>query len=206
MNIHKAMSEKVTSIRALPDRDAPDESGEIASPIDTGLVTEGLAVLTAAMRERGLEEDLRSIWAAHPNLQDATGKLLNKISIAWPSRLKPDEPAVVVATARAVQAVKRGIANGERSRAQVVSTYLTCLATVADDVASIRAWGYVGKSQERWTLEDGDLWAWASGRRFNGIRFFAVDDPNPNDVAGTRMKLLCAIATTRDVGLVGRYH
>lgn len=200
------MSEKVTSIRPLADREFPDETGEIASAIDAGRITEGLAILTAAMRERGLEEDLRSIWAAHPNLQDATGKLLNKISIAWPSRHRPAEPAVVVVTERAVHAVKLCITNGERSRAHVVSAYLTCLATVAEDVASVRAWGYLGKSQERWSLDDGDLWAWAAGRRFNGIRFFAVADPNPNDVAGTRMKLLCAIATTRDVGLVGRYH
>lgn len=200
------MSEKVTSIRALPQIDEGEESGEIGSPVDPSMVTEGLAVLTAAMRDQGLEDDLRSIWAAYPNLQDATSKLLNRITIAWPSRIKPSESAIVVATAKAVKAVKKGIALGDRSRAQVVATYLNALATVADDVASIRAWGYLGKSQERWTLEDGDLWVWAGGRRFTGIKFFAVDDPNPNDVAGTRIKLLCAIATTRDVGLVGRYH
>lgn len=200
------MSEKVTSIRALPPIDEGEESGEIGSPVDPSMVTEGLSVLTAAMRDQGLEDDLRSIWAAYPNLQDATSKLLNRITIAWPSRIKPSESAIVVATAKAVKAVKKGIALGDRSRAQVVATYLNALATVADDVASIRAWGYLGKSQERWTLEDGDLWVWAGGRRFTGIKFFAVDDPNPNDVAGTRIKLLCAIATTRDVGLVGRYH
>lgn len=200
------MSEKVTSIRVLPQVEECEEAGEIGSPVDLAVATEGLAVLTAALRDRGLEDDLRSIWTAYPNLQDATSKLLNKISIAWPSRMKPSEPAIVMATVKAVKAVKRGIANGDRSRAQVVAAYLTSLATVAEDVASVRAWGYFGKSQERWTIEDGDLWSWAGSRRFTGIKFFAVDDPNPNDVAGTRIKLLCAIASTRDVGLVGRYH
>ena len=200
------MSEKITSIRPLSHRDVCDDTGEIESAVESSMVKEGLAVLIAAMRDRGLDEDLRSIWTAHPNLQDATSKLLNKISIAWPSRMTPSQPAIVLATAKAVQAVKRGIPTGERSRSHVVSTYLTCLSTVADDVASIRAWGFLGKIQERWTLEDGDLWTWADYRRFTGIKFFAVDDPNPNDVAGTRMKLLCAIASTRDVGLVGRYH
>jgi hypothetical protein len=205
MNTHKAMATKVTPISTLSRVDEGGESGEIVSPVDLSMVQEGLAVLLAAMSDLGLEDDLRSIWAAYPNLQDATSKLLNRISIAWPSRLKPSESAIVVAATKAVEAVKRGIAVGDRSRAQVVATYLNALATVADDVAAIRAWGYLGKNQERWTLEDGDLWVWAGGRRFTGIKFFAVDDPNPNDVAGTRIKLLCAIATTRDVGLLGRY-
>lgn len=182
------------------------ESGRGGSLVEAALATEGVAKLLGAIAECGLHDDLRSIWGAYPNLEDATHRLLNKISIAWPARAAPEDSAVVAATIKAVRAVKECITNGDRSRAQVVGVYLAALASVADDVATVRAFGCLGKNEERWTLEDADLLSWVHAHGFSELKFFPVDDPNPNELAGTRMKLLCAIASTRDVGLVGRYH
>lgn len=204
--LHQTMAEKVTPIRAggAGDPTIRKTTGEVAELSVT--LRHGLPVLLAELTNTGLQDDLRTIWSAYPNLEEATQKLLQKISIVWPSREDPNLSAVVKATIKAVQAVKHSIDVGERSRAQVVAAYLQELATVADDVATIKALGVHGKNQQRWTLEDPDLWKWLGDSGFDEIKFMAVDEPNPNEVTGTRIKLLCAIATTRDVGLVGRRH
>lgn len=201
------MPEKVTPIHAGPCAGDPSVHKRIS---DTdGLpaaLRDGISVLLTALTSTGLQDDLRTIWSAYPNLEEATQKLLHKISIVWPSRDDPEVPAVVKATIKAVQAVKHSIEIGERSRAEVVAAYLHELATVADDVAAIKVLGIHGKQHLRWTLEDPDLWQWLGANGFDEIKFLMIDEPNPNEVAGTRIKLLCAIATTRDVGLVGRRH
>ena len=200
------MTAKVTSILAFPYKDVVEGDDQDEALMEVGIVMEGLPALLSALKDRGLRDDLLSLWEAYPNLQDATSKLLNKISISWPSRSDPCVPAIVAATERAVLGVKRGISNGDRTRSQVVAVYLNGLASIAEDVASVRACGYKGRKQEKWTVEDTDLFTWLNYRQFSGIKFYSVGEPNPNDIVGTRIKLLCAIASTRDLGLVGRHH
>lgn len=201
------MSAKVTSIALVKQRTETVEQGQIGSPVVVPFSQDSKRQIFEAVRSEGLKDDLQNIWAAYPNLEDATSKLLSRLSISWPSQEDSAKSAVALATIKAIRAVKRGIDAGERSRAQVVAAYLSGLATVAEDVAAVRVWGCHGaKSQERWSLEDSDLAEWVERKGFDEVKFFSVDQPNQTEVAGTRMKLLCAIATTRDVGLLGRYH
>lgn len=205
MTIHFSMSAKVTSISRPHERISAADQSQIGSAVVVPFGKECKQQIFEAIRREGLREDMHNIWSAYPNLEEATYRLLSRLTISWPSQEDASQSAVAVATIKAVRAVKRGIEQGERSRSEVVSAYLGGLSSVATDVAAVRVFGCHGtKSQERWSLEDADLGDWVQSNGFDQVKFFPVEELNPNDLAGTRMKLLCSIATTRDVGLVGR--
>ena len=177
--------------------------GSVKVPIDA----DGMLAIDKALAAAGLASDQAAVFMAHPNLKEATERLLGRISIAWPSTSTPGASAIVIAVVKAMRNVRRGIGRGERTRAQVVENYLTGLGTCADDVASVRAWGFIrSRSIEHWTLDGPDFNLWTIDKEFTEVRFTGVSDPHPSEVSGTRMKLLCSIANARDVGLLARFH
>lgn len=201
------MNTKVTSIHSAASSLASEQALRSARAGPNTTPEGGLQQLLHAVVEAGFIEDLKSIWSAYPNLEEATGRLLSRITFAWPSREKACSPAIALATIKAVKAVKRSIASGERSRTHVVGAYLGGLSSVAEDVACVRVWGYCkDNTQKLWTVDDADLAVWIAENGFTDVKFFTLDETSQNEITGTRMKLLCAIASTRDVGLVGRFH
>jgi len=167
---------------------------------------EGHKAFLATLQLAGMSSDLTPLWFTYPNLKEATTKLLEILSIDWPASTDLGKSAVVCATGMALARVKQGVKGGESAREFIVSNYLAGLAAVAEDVVLLRAWGYVkDRAIEQWNLEQGGFQKWASERAYTEIRFVSNPQLNMNEIKGTRMKLLCAIASAKDVGVVTRF-
>jgi hypothetical protein len=87
-----------------------------------------------------------------------------------------------------------------------VANFLQGLSTVADDVAGVIAWGYQkDKAMEQYDSAKGSFAEWSSGGGFTEVRFHFAEDQSTSEVEGTRLKLLCAVASAKDVGIASRY-
>lgn len=167
---------------------------------------EGHKAFLATLQSAGMSEDLTRLWFTYPNLREATTRLIDILSSDWPASSEMESSAVVCATAKALARVKQGVKGGEGAREFIVSNYLAGLGTVADDVVRLRAWGYVKeRAVEQWNLEQGSFQKWASERAITEIRFVRNPQLNRSEITGIRMKLICAIATAKDVGAVTRF-
>lgn len=201
------MSSNVTSIHR-----ASQSEGAAQSPVAgwSSLLTpikfdDQLAMVSAVSKANRLA-DLRGIWIAYPNLKEATERLLELISTVWPGK-GGNVSALSEAVLRSIERVQRGMERGETTRDFVVANYLAGLGSIAEDVVALNAWGYVRDTpQEQWRLELSSFSRWANGTGFSEIRFLKRTHANPSEVEGTRLKILCSIASAKDVGIVSRYH
>lgn len=202
------MNAKVTAIQSHQGKGLPFQGeAECVHVLRLPISSDLQSLLTSKLNDLGLESDQRALWLGYPNLKAATMKLLGIYSVEWPSSTEDRSPAVVKACREAIKRVKEGVASGDNTRAMVVSNYLNGLATIADDTMAVRAWGYHGnRAIEEWPSESGTFPEWLQRSGFSEVRFFARTGVHHNEMEGTRMKLLCSIATAKDVGVVARYR
>ena len=66
------MSAKVTSIALVKQRTETVEQGQIGSAVVVPFSQDSKRQIFEAVRSEGLKDDLQNIWAAYPNLEDAT--------------------------------------------------------------------------------------------------------------------------------------
>lgn len=148
----------------------------------------------------------RAVWMGFPSLRDAADKLIEKFTTAWPS-LNGETPASVKAVVMAIRSVESGLQRGESSREFVVANFLKGLGTVADDVVHIHAWGMnSNRSVEVWASGGRSFSEWAADGRFDEIRFFKRSSVPQNEIEGTRWKIMCDVASARDIGAMTRFR
>ncbi len=196
----------VTSIAAArgASKKEPVTLADLATAVP--IASDDAALLLKAVEKAHLLSDMRALWIAYPNLQQATEKMAKLLTFVWPSRSASGASAVGEAVVTALRRVKQGLAVDEESRDFVVSNFLDGLLSAANDVAGVHAWGYQnGKPIEQYEDSKGSFERWANTGPFTEIRFFFRTEMSSHELEGTRLKLLCAIASTKDVGVVARY-
>ncbi|MDO8280813.1 MAG: hypothetical protein Q7T63_22200 [Burkholderiaceae bacterium] len=166
----------------------------------------GTARLDSEIAKAGLTSDARALWLAYPNLHDAACRLLEMLSTEWPSSRVPKASAAVQAVITAISRVKEGFSQQETSREMIVANFLHGIASVADDVAGVTAWGFnKEKPVEQFDVGTSNFDVWSSNQAFTEIRFFFAENRSSSEVEGTRLKVLCAVASARDVGVAARF-
>jgi hypothetical protein len=162
--------------------------------------------LDAEIEKAGLTYDARALWLAYPNLRDAADRLIEMLSTEWPSSRVPSASAAVQAVITAITRVKEGFAQQEISREMIVANFLHGIASVADDVAGVTAWGFnKEKPIEQYDVGVTNFDIWSANKDFTEIRFYFAETRSPSEVEGTRLKVLCAVAGARDVGVAARF-
>jgi len=174
--------------------------------LSTPIRTDDLHVLTRALDAESLMSDSRALWLTYPGLRDAADKLIANISIGWPGQ-SGKYPAAVQAILEAIRKVQERLTFGEGTREFIVANYLTGLGTVAQDVAHTQAWGFrSNRVIEQWTSLDKNFVDWANEGGFDEVRFYPRTTVPANEVEGMRWKLLCAVASAKDIGVMSRYR
>lgn len=198
------MSSKITPIRSR-NKVAGGSAQDFIHCAPAPLSADGMEMVEKEFERLGILHDQRALWMAYPNLQMATEKLMGIFSYVWPSSIEDGRSAVSVAAQEALRRVREGVERGENTRSLVVANYLKGLVTIASDVVAVRAWGCTkGKEVEEWDSERQSFMQWSQG--FTEVRFYTRPKASHVEVDGTRMKLLCAIASARDVGTMTRGH
>lgn len=202
------MNSKISPIRGKASQYAGEgDNGSCVQSVAMPVADNGMALIEAECLKLGILQDQRALWMAYPNLQVATEKLMAIFSHVWPSAKDYGRSAVGVAAVQALNRVREGVDRGENTRTLVVANYLGGLASIAEDAVAVRAWGcQKGKAVEEWSSEASSFLEWSREGRFTEVRFYSRSDASRVETEGTRMKLLCAIATARDVGAVTRGH
>jgi hypothetical protein len=76
----------------------------------------------------------------------------------------------------AITRVKEGFTQHEISREMIVANFLHGIASVADDMAGVTAWGFnKEKAVEQFDPTLGSFDAWARGGDFTEIRFYFAE-------------------------------
>jgi hypothetical protein len=179
-------------------------------PSHTVLVPQAIASrqrLDTAIEAAGLSYDARAIWLVYPNLRLAADRLVELFSADWPCRGAPRQSAAISAVLQAIQQVKEGMRNQEDTRNLIVANFLHGIGTATDDIAGTVAWGFqrdrpVGPFDALATGFD----AWTRRERLTEVRFFMSESLSASEVEGFRLKILCAVANARDVGVATRYR
>jgi hypothetical protein len=167
----------------------------------------GEARLEAALEQHALSYDARAIWIGYPNLQRAAFGLVEQLSADWPCRGQPDASAAIQAVVLAIRDVCHGLERRENSREQITANFLQGLASAAADTAGTVAWGFRGvKPVEPFELWSGSFERWCRDNALTDVRFYRSGGPSSCETEGTRLKLLCAVATARDVGIAIRWR
>lgn len=162
--------------------------------------------MNEAVAAAALQSELRGYWLAYPNLKEAAEKTLDLLSSRWPSS-GGGRGAAVTAIVKGLQRVAEGIREQESTRKLVVSNFLDGLGSVAEEVAKFHAWGFSGgRPVHQYEISKGSFRQWAHGHDFDEIRFYFRPETPPDEVQGTRVKFLCAVASTRDVGTALRFR
>jgi hypothetical protein len=187
----------------------PTTPADVVHTLDPRPTDDDVEVVIAAFRSAGLHADLQALWSTYPNLHHSTLAMLKMYSTSWPSSDGGEEAdcAVVKAVKTALSLVKSGIHQGETDRAHVIANYLSGLVTIASDIVAVHAWGFNrNRPVERLIDFDVPFREWEKNGAFTEVRFLAQHNPTKTEVDGTRMKLLCAIASTKDVGVYARFR
>lgn len=167
----------------------------------------GDARLEAALEQHALAYDARAIWIAYPNLQRAAFGLVDQLSADWPCRGRPDASAAIQAVFNAIREVRQGMERQESGRDQITANFLQGLASAAADTAGTVAWGFHGpRPVEPFELWSGSFERWCRDSALTDVRFYRSGGPSSCETEGTRMKLLCAVACARDVGIASRWR
>ncbi len=163
--------------------------------------------LEAAIDAAGLSYDARAIWLVYPNLRAAAERLVELFSSDWPCRGAAREPAAIAAVLQAIQHVKEGMRNQEDTRNLIVANFLHGLATAADDIAGTVAWGFqCGRPVGPFEALGCGFDAWCRRERLTEVRFFIGEALSASEVEGFRLKILCAVASAKDVGVATRFR
>ncbi|EWS66687.1 hypothetical protein Y695_00095 [Hydrogenophaga sp. T4] len=199
------MKSVVTPFHRAQEKEIPASSEDCIRTINSSGADDA-QLLVQSLREAGLQNDQQAIWTTYPNLHHATLELVRLYSISWPTAEPEGDSAVVKAVKTAMEMVSEGVKNGETDRAHVVANYLSGLVSIATDIVAVHAWGFVrNRPVERLHEFGAGFREWATSGAFTEVRFLAQDSVTKVEVDGTRMKLLCAIANTKDVGLYSRF-
>lgn len=167
----------------------------------------GEARLKAALEQHALAYDARAIWIGYPNLQRAAFGLVEQLSADWPCRGQPDASAAIQAVLNAIREVRKGMERQESGRDQITANFLQGLASAAADTAGTVAWGFHGpRPVEPLELWSGSFERWCRDSALTDVRFYRGGGPSSCETEGTRMKLLCAVACARDVGIASRWR
>lgn len=163
--------------------------------------------LEAAINAAGLSYDARAIWLVYPNLRAAADRLIELFSADWPCRDAARESAAISAVLAAIRHVKEGMRNHEDTRNLIVANFLQGLATAADDIAGTVAWGFErGRPVGAFDALASSFDTWSRRERLTEVRFFFGDGLSASEVEGFRLKILCAVANAKDVGVATRYR
>lgn len=182
------------------------EMGTHIACLSTPIRTDDLHVLTRALDAESLMSDSRALWLTYPGLRDAADKLIANISFGWPGQ-SSKYPAAVQAILEAIKKVQERLTHGEGTRELIVANYLSGLGTVAQDVAHTQAWGFrSNRVIEQWTSLDKNFVDWANEGGFDEVRFYPRTTVPANEMEGMRWKLLCAVASAKDIGVMSRYR
>ena len=167
----------------------------------------GEARLKAALEQQALAHDARAIWIGYPNLQRAALGLVEQLSPDWPCRNQPQASSAIQAVLNAICAVREGMDRQESAREQITGNFLQGLASAAADTAATVAWGFQGfRPVEPFELWSGSFGRWCRDRALTEVRFYRMGGASSCETEGTRMKLLCAVACARDVGIASRWR
>lgn len=167
----------------------------------------GPARLQAALEQQFLAYDARAIWIGYPNLQRAALALVEQLSVDWPCRDQPEASASIRAVLHAIQEVRDGMERQESGREQITANFLQGLASAAADTAGTVAWGFRGpKPVEAFAVWSGSFDLWCSDSALTHVQFYRSSGPSSCETEGTRLKLLCAVASARDVGIASRWR
>ncbi len=170
-------------------------------------VISGEARLGAALEQQALAHDARAIWIGYPNLQRAALGLVELLSADWPCREQPKGSSAIQAVLNAIRAVRQGMDRQESASDQITANFLQGLATAAADTAGTVAWGFQGpRPVEPFDLWSGSFGRWCRDSALTEVRFYRIGGASSCETEGTRMKLLCAVACARDVGIASRWR
>ncbi len=162
--------------------------------------------LKHAIDQAGLAYDARAIWLGYPNMLVAAERLVELLSLEWPSRQAVTQPAAIAAVLVAIRRVKEGMGQNEVTREMIVANFLHGLATVVNDVVGVSAWGYQKERPvEQYDATKGNFADWSRAGDFTEVRFYFAEELSQSEVEGTRLKLLCAVASAKDVGIAARF-
>lgn len=167
----------------------------------------GEARLATAIDRQGLAYDARAVWIGYPNLKRAALMLVEQLSPDWPCRGRPNSSAAIRAVLHAIRSVRQGVERSESSRDQITANFLQGLASAAADTAGTIAWGF----QQSTPIGPFEVWSgsfdrWCRECALTDVRFYRSDNPSSCEAEGTRLKLLCAVASARDVGIASRWR
>ena len=198
--------EKVTQLFPSPllpsGKDIGAHFASLSVPIGLGDTKE----LAKALEAESLLSDSRALWLTYPSLSDASDKLIATLSVGWPSQ-SGKYPAAIQAILTAIRKVQEGLTKGESTREYIVVNYLTGLGSVVSDVALTQVWGFQNNRViEQWTASSPPFVEWANNYGFDEIRFYRRTAVPAHELDGTRLKLLCAVASARDIGVMSRYR
>jgi hypothetical protein len=199
------MASNVVSITSAPGGPSAATPAQHTVPVPPAVASQQR--LESAIEAAGLTYDARAIWLVYPNLRAAADRLVELFSADWPCRNVAREPAAILAVLQAIKHVKEGMRNQEDTRNLIVANFLHGLATAADDIAGTVAWGFqhgrpvgsfdpLGTSFEKWSQRE----------RLTEVRFFIGETLMSSEVEGFRLKILCAVANAKDVGVATRYR
>jgi hypothetical protein len=190
-----------SSAKTIPDKDPRNLIKSIRLP-------DGLNDLTAldrALDAEDLNSSKRAVFMGFPSLRITADKLLEQITVGWPSQTGKYS-AAVTAILNALKAVENGMGQGEDSRQAVIANFMRGLSSVADDVAHIDVWGVSNnRSIEQWNPAGDSFRIWATDSKFDELRFYQKPIVSLNEVEGTRLKIMCSVANARDVGAMARF-
>lgn len=161
--------------------------------------------LQRALENESILNQAQGLWIGMPSLRDAADKLIERVTVAWPG-LDGGGSAAVKAIVNAIKLVAHGLENGETTRELVVANFMRGMSTVANDLASIEAWGLQeSRTVEQWDARDFNFQAWASSGRFDEVRFYKKASIPVAMLDGMKWKIMCEVASLRDVGIMSRF-
>lgn len=167
---------------------------------------EDKSALTQALTDEGFISGSRALWLTYPSLKEASEKLISNLSLRWPSKVGP-YPAAIQAILKAFKFVDDGLQVGEGTREHIVANYLRGLGMAAEDIVQNQAWGFQGNRViEQWISMDQTFADWANSGHFDEVRIYRKEGGAVRELDGTRLKLICAVAAVKDVGVMSRFR
>lgn len=163
--------------------------------------------LEAAIEAAGLGYDARAIWMGYPNLRAAADRLVDLFSADWPCRGLEEDSAAISAVLEAIRRVKEGMLYQEDTRNLIIANFLHGLATAADDVMGTVAWGFQrGRLVGAFDPLICGFEEWSRREQLTEVRFYFCEGLSASEFEGCRLKIMCAVADARDVGVAARYR
>lgn len=160
--------------------------------------------LTEYLRSCGLEQDAKQLFLL-PNLRAAAEKAVELLA-CWPAPEAAGSTACMEAVTAAIGNVQKSLKENQSTQSDVVGAFLAGLSQAADAAVYLQAWGYKGgRPIEQYHHEAWNFPAWAHGGGFDEIRFYARKEVRRSDKRGNRLKFVCLIAASRDIGYFQTY-